>query len=173
LKYYELSFSEHFDAPFYKHVGELTLIWNLATHALFVAFVGLSGMNAKYAASVYFSLRSDGAQREVVRSLAKARLADDSDPQAVQLYDSLKSEINNLEKIAQKRNGAVHATILSDQKGYLAADPFAFSGPNRHAIFRDPERTIKEIEDAVRSVCAAINRISRYLSWPEALLDND
>src|SRR5260370_41635369 len=58
-------------------IGRLTMIWNDAQSMVYLMFSDMLGADHDRSKAIFFSLRSDGAQRTVTTALAKAVLRDE------------------------------------------------------------------------------------------------
>jgi len=86
-------------------IGKVTMAWNGAQHMLFLIFQEISGMKHEAAEAVFFTLKSDAAQRDIVAAAAQVVWAD---PKEAANLAELKSLIKRLGKHAEKRNETVH-----------------------------------------------------------------
>ena len=83
-------------------VGHVTLSWNRTVHQLLRIFVHLTGIESPLAEAIFFSPRSDSAQRRLIREVAKAvELNDDS-------LKDLEKIFRKLDKASTGRNLAAH-----------------------------------------------------------------
>jgi hypothetical protein len=82
-------------------VGKVAHAWNYLHERLGVLFVAVTGMERNLALSIWYSVRSDLAQREMLKAAVNAKL-----PKAP---DDLKWLLDRAQEVANARNDAVHA----------------------------------------------------------------
>lgn len=92
-------------------IGEATIAWNTVMHAVYVLFETLSGLPSETAKSIYFNVKSDRDQRNMVAELVKTTLKSHNKKVA----RKLNSILGNLNSIAGRRNDAIHVILLDDQ----------------------------------------------------------
>ena len=85
-------------------VGAAMLAYNDLAHEIFLIFRTLTKMTHGRAEIVFFSIKSDKQQRDLVRALAKVELASEE-----ALLDGLKKALDAVESIAKIRNDAAHS----------------------------------------------------------------
>lgn len=103
-------------------IGHVTMIWNMAQHAVFVLFQAVSELPSDAAQAVFFTIRQDSAQRDVTLALCEAVLIkDDAD-----ILAAIRNAITRLNKLSGERNAAVH-TIWNvseiKERGFLRPNP--------------------------------------------------
>jgi len=83
-------------------VGQVTLSWNRTVHQLLRIFIHLTGIESPLAEAIFFSPRSDSAQRRLIKDVANA-----VDLNASSLKD-LEKIFKRLDKASTGRNLAAH-----------------------------------------------------------------
>ena len=89
-------------------VGKVAHAWNYLHERLGVLFVAVTGMERNLALSIWYSVTSDRAQREMLKASVFATSSQRSEklPKA---RDDLKWLLDRAEEVADARNNAVHA----------------------------------------------------------------
>jgi hypothetical protein len=89
-------------------VGKVAYAWNYLHEELGKLFVVVSGAEREVALSIWYSVRNDGAQREMLRAAVNATNSERSErlPKAP---DDLKWLLDRANDLADARNNAVHA----------------------------------------------------------------
>jgi hypothetical protein len=89
-------------------VGKVAHEWNYLHEKLGVLFVAVTGMERNLALSIWYSVTSDRAQREMLKASVFATSSQRSEklPKA---RDDLKWLLDRAEEVADARNNAVHA----------------------------------------------------------------
>lgn len=160
------------ELPLIKEIGQLALTWNLATHGVYILFVGFSGMPAPLAAKAYFSLKADSAQRDMTQAMATHILSGSSDQEDIDLLARIKRVFKLLRKFSAVRNGAIHGILLSDRFGNVAADPYnrPSETQRKHELFNDPATAQSELERIIEELADVVNDCASHFSWPDTLL---
>jgi hypothetical protein len=98
---------EAFDA-YVAAVGKVAHAWNYLHERLGVLFVAVTGMERNVALSIWYSVKSDRAQRDMLKAAIDATNSERSTkwPEAP---DDLKWLLERAEALAEARNNAVHA----------------------------------------------------------------
>jgi hypothetical protein len=98
---------EAFDA-YAASVGKVAHAWNSLHERLGVLFAAVTGMERNVALSIWYSVQSDRAQREMLKAAVYATNSQRSEklPKAP---DDLKWLLDRAEEVANARNNAVHA----------------------------------------------------------------
>ncbi|MDR6624470.1 hypothetical protein [Caulobacter segnis] len=133
-------------------VGEVTLAWNHTVHQLLRIFCHLTGLEDPLASAIFFSHKSDAAQRGMVKIVAQVVGLTQDD--LVKLTKLLK----RLEEVSSNRNLAAHTIFgvtMFDPETNLWGPKVvpALMGqdkrlePDFAAQFRRAERTLKTIYD--------------------------
>lgn len=84
-------------------IGAVTIAWNEACEAVFLLFWLLSGMQKDMAEAIFFSLRSDAAQRDVSRAVCTHTTAIPDEWKQLALEG-----LQRLDRLAGNRNAAIH-----------------------------------------------------------------
>ena len=89
-------------------VGKVAHAWNYLHEKLGVLFIAVTGMERNLALSIWYSVRSDLAQREMLKAAVSATNAQRSEklPKAP---EDLKWLLDRAQEVANARNDAVHA----------------------------------------------------------------
>jgi hypothetical protein len=98
---------EPFDA-YVAAVGRVAYAWNYLHERLGVLFVAVTGMERNVALSIWYSVKSDRAQRDMLKAAIDATNSERSTkwPEAP---DDLKWLLERANELAEARNNAVHA----------------------------------------------------------------
>jgi hypothetical protein len=84
-------------------IGQVVIAWNEVQWLVSVLFVEFSGMPAERARDVFFTLKSDFAQRDIALAAGKTALA-----KFPTLWEQLQNVIKAINDLAGERNAAVH-----------------------------------------------------------------
>jgi len=84
-------------------IGRVVIAWNDVQWLVSVLFVDFSGMPDEQARDVFFTLKSDFAQRDIVLAAGKTALA-----KYPALWEQLQKTIKAINDLAGERNAAVH-----------------------------------------------------------------
>lgn len=108
------SFREHTEG-----IGNIAIMWNACHAMLWHYFWALSGLQENVAKSIYFTLKSDTAQRNITHCLAREVLRDD--PIFLHPIDNA---LVTMAKLSSERNAFMHAMWAVDaQSGNLTPNP--------------------------------------------------
>ncbi|MGO9686542.1 MAG: hypothetical protein ACLPTZ_28870 [Beijerinckiaceae bacterium] len=86
-------------------IGRVAIAWNDLNYILSYLFERFSVMPSDRAAAVYFSLKSDATQRELLMAVAKIALAPHPD-----ILQSFKDCMGQINALAGERNAAMHTS---------------------------------------------------------------
>ncbi len=86
-----------------RRIGKATILWNFAHSQIFAIFCELSGMKFEHAQAVYYSLKADLHQRDMVIALANSVLANDETART-----KVVSAIKKFTALSNERNAIVH-----------------------------------------------------------------
>lgn len=90
-------------------IGTVTICWNGVQESLFRLFLILSNLPFRTAEAIFFSVRSDSSQRDIVLSVARTELQDYPD-----LWQATKSLLKCIGELAGERNAAIHTMWQMD-----------------------------------------------------------
>jgi len=101
----------------YHVIGRITVTLNSAHWCVFELMGILQNTDREDTAPIFYSLRADKAQRELTQAIAKNRLRD---PREQALLTEINQAIDELGKIAGKRNSFIHThwTMSHGSDGY-------------------------------------------------------
>jgi hypothetical protein len=146
-------------------IGRMNISWNDVQTVVFHLFQQMSGMTWSAADAIFFSIRSDSAQRDVTAALAKVALED----KPVEL-ERLITLLNTVGKRAAERNAAIHTAWIVDAG---ATDPRPYMRMNAPKALRpDVRKQFSELnENLGRDYLALIEvRKALFPSWPDKAL---
>lgn len=86
-------------------IGKVTIAWNGAHETLFDIFHRVTAMTPDAADAVFFSIKSDRGQRDLVRKAAAVILSNSGRASELQ---ELTAYIKELDRMAEKRNTSIH-----------------------------------------------------------------
>jgi hypothetical protein len=89
-------------------VGKVAHAWNYLHERLGVLFVAVTGMERNVALSIWYSVKSDHAQREMLKAAIDATNSERS-KRMPNAPDDLKWLLDRADELAEARNNAVHA----------------------------------------------------------------
>ena len=102
-------------------VGRANITWNTLQYMLFQAFWQLSGLDVESAKAVYFAVKSDRSQRDMLTEMLTKKL----EPKNPVLNKKFMTCIGEVNKLAGKRNDTIHVVYidtLDSEKTRLAHD---------------------------------------------------
>ena len=105
--------------PYAKIIGELAIEWNGLHVELAKMFaLVINAENGETGFRIWYQLRSDLSQREILRAAIESRYAKDEP-----VYERLHELLNKINKFAHRRNAAIHVPIglANKPSGALAA----------------------------------------------------
>jgi hypothetical protein len=83
-------------------IGRITMSWGDIHFALFQLFTTATGMPKEAAEAIFFSLRTDAAQRDITAAACRTAFPED-------LYGRINNAIKRVGGLAGERNVAIHA----------------------------------------------------------------
>jgi len=89
-------------------IGHATIAWNNLCHAIFQTFEALTRLDLESAKAVFFVVKSDRAQRDMVSELINSKLKAKNQT----LADKFQTAIGEANKLAGKRNDIVHVVFI-------------------------------------------------------------
>jgi hypothetical protein len=93
-------------------VGKVAYAWNYLHEQLGLLFAVVSGAKREVALAIWYSTKSDRAQREMLQAAADATNSERS-KQLPRASDALKWLLDRANELAEARNDAVHAHVRS------------------------------------------------------------
>jgi hypothetical protein len=91
-------------------VGRAAIAWNNLHFSIFQTFIALSDLDSKEAATIFFTIKSDRSQRDIVTGLIELRLK----PLDKKLAKQLNSVLGVVNALAGKRNDTLHVVYVDD-----------------------------------------------------------
>ena len=156
-------------------VGKVAYAWNYLHEELGKLFVVVGGAEREVALSIWYSVRNDGAQREILRAAVNATNSERSErlPKAP---DDLKWLLDRANDLADARNNAVHApcSLYIGGTGSEMGPAFSNGNPRTKKLmgkellveFAWCERYAETLSRFTRMLGIAIALPERY-QWPE------
>lgn len=137
-------------------IGQMAMAWNGAHFFLYQIFVRLSGMHPAMAGSVFFAVRTDAAQRDMVVAAVKTAL-DGEEHQ--ELRTRTLDAIKTLGGLAARRNVALHTVwaFLTDSSRYV---PVAGLQNDKEI----PEDHTAEMQRDLKEIAAVSQRLQALLT---------
>jgi hypothetical protein len=86
-------------------IGRVAIAWTDLNHILIHLFQRFSGLPGDKAKAIYFTLKSDSAQRELLNGVAKIALAPHPE-----LWGRFKTCMDKIRSLAGERNAAMHTS---------------------------------------------------------------
>jgi hypothetical protein len=162
--------------PYFAALGQVAHAWNHLQEEFAELFCSVTGLGNSMGLAIWHSLRSDRAQREMVRAAIRAAAADEGwtekFPQARQDVEWALDEAN---RIAERRNRAIHApcSVAVGVEDFEIV-PWAFSG-NRLAkklVGKDVLQEFKWYEESAKTLKQYIREAHVVLfngrtPWPD------
>lgn len=143
-------------------IGRANMVWNDVHMEIFLLFKELSGMNFHNAEAVFFSIRTDSAQRDMTLALAKSALWNQPSQ-----FDQIKSTINLVGKLASERNAAIHmAWIVND--GSDRPSPYLRVNPHP-GLKDDAIAQFDALESALIDIFLKLSKIRKSLTLSPSL----
>jgi hypothetical protein len=171
-----LTFGDSLDAldAYTTAVGRVAHAWNYLHEQLGALFAAVTGMKRNVAFSIWYSVKSDRAQREMLKAAVNATNSERSkQPEAP---DDLKWLLDRAEELAEARNIAVHApcslylgeSVSGVGPSYLNGNPLAkrLMGKELLVEFAWCEGYAQTLIQFTRIIGLAIALPDRY-QWPE------
>jgi hypothetical protein len=150
-------------------VGKVAYEWNTLHERLGVLFVAVTGMERNVALSIWYSVRSDLAQREMLKAAFFATNPQRSEklPKAP---DDLKWLLDRAQEVANARNDAVHAPCSLYVSGSGSEMGAAFFDGNPRAKNLGGKDLLVEFawcESFARTLSFFTERLANAIAFPD------
>ena len=144
-------------------IGNATIAWNSCQLGVFLIFWRLSGMPRSCAESVFSTVKSDSAQRDITGALASTRLEAGSE-----ILNELKEQLSFLNKSAKIRNAAVHTLWTEDSAGHVSPTDFIKSHRSliKDGFLRQFTKIVEELTDTNVNLTRILIQINDISSFP-------
>jgi hypothetical protein len=140
--------------PYFAAVGNVVHAWNHLQEELAILFCVVTGLDDTIGLAIWHSTTSDRTQRDMLRAAVSAEAAHEDwtakFPNAKDQVDWILGEAN---KIADRRNDAIHAPCSVTLGGDFEILPFSFFG-NPRAKKLQKKRILDEFEWYAKSAAA-------------------
>jgi hypothetical protein len=137
-------------------LGHVSVAWNDVHWMLYRIFDVLSSMPTDQSKAVFFAIKTDGAQRDVIQALAKVSLR--PHPELLTQFTEL---VKRIERVAGDRNAAIHtmwATHYPSRR--VTPSPWA---PRHGALNDDYETQFTKLAEDLRNIFRELIRLHRRL----------
>jgi len=94
-------------------VGRAAIAWNTVQHSIFQLFEILSGLDLESAKSVYFAVKSDRNQRDMVTELVNHKIK----PKNPKLAAKVRSVLGSVDSLSGRRNETLHVVYVDSLDG--------------------------------------------------------
>lgn len=142
-------------------VGRVALASNSCVHGLLDVFRFITDIGSPLVETIYFTLGSDRAQRDLVRRVAKVRLSNKTS------LKSLEDLLRRLDLVSASRNSAVHGvfgvTLFDAQTQAWGAKVVPVSHPEQRPKVPDDFQAVFEAAEA--ELVAVREALSHWLIW--------
>ncbi len=146
-------------------IGRLTMIWNDAQSMVYLMFSDMLGADHDRSKAIFFSLRSDGAQRTVTTALAKAVLRDEK------LTDDVVDGLERFGRMAGRRNDFIHTIWHADDAAQIPTPWLNLVG---RLVGKDPteeaQRLINDVSNLLDELITLRTRVKESVSLPRNAL---
>lgn len=143
-----------FEAAVPAAVGRATIAWNNLVHSIFTLFETLSGLSPEAAYKVFFAVRSDKNQREIVQGLVETEVK----PVDPEIAAKMKRIFKKIDNAAKVRNDAVHVILIHEanpKKTRLFHDAGSFKGKVGDDLIEDLHKAAMNCMDLAADVYEA------------------
>lgn len=152
---------QNLEGTFAPLIGKINMAWGDAQYWVYASFYYLMKEDILRSEAIFFTLRSDDAQRKVTLEVAEKILPFCRDPT---LLEDTREAINKLAKLAGKRNDAIHAMWTLNLKGEptlaAASSPRLAGQPLAETL----EATYYDIIETALSLCRIAQRIKALVA---------
>jgi hypothetical protein len=142
-------------------IGRLTMIWNDAQSMVYLMFSDLLAADHDRSKAIFFSLRSDGAQRVVTTALAKSVLRDEK------LTDDVVGGLERFSRMAGRRNDFIHTIWHADDATKIPTPWLNLAG---RLVGKDPmeeaQRLINDVSGLLGELVSLRTRVKESVSVP-------
>ena len=138
-------------------IGRVAIAWNDLNHMLSILFQMLSGLPADKARAIYFTPRSDTAQREILTAVGKAAL----EVAHPALWTSFKICMDGIGPLSGERNAAIHTSwVLVIPENKFAPSP---AMPKHKALQTDFAQQFGALKERLGNKFFELNEIRKAL----------
>jgi hypothetical protein len=123
--------------PYFTAVGKVAHRWNHMQEALGLLFCAVAGLGHATGLTIWHSLKSDLAQRDMLRAVTEQKMADPEWSKRFPEARDIIEMINAINSFSNRRNAAIHAPCsISIGGGDIELMPLIFSGnPNARKLY--------------------------------------
>jgi hypothetical protein len=142
-------------------VGDVNMSWGDCQFFIYVIFARLMAGDIHRAEAIFFSLKTDRAQRDVTGALGKLVLKNHPD-----LQTRLSKLIGNLETLAGERNDVIHAMW-----GVQLGEPKLLAGSSPRLREKPLKETLEQTALKIKKVAMDLSALNRQIAdalppWP-------
>lgn len=144
-------------------VGRAAIAWNTSQHGIYMMFEILSGMDTESAKDVYFAVKSDRNQRDMVMKLIDHKLKSKNPHLAARA----RSAIGKVDALSARRNETLHVIYedsLDDTKAKIFHDVGHLKGKVGEYLLAEIHKTTMELLDLAKELYS-LNREITPVLW--------
>jgi hypothetical protein len=153
-------------------IGRAAIAWNNLVYAIFALFQTLSGLSSDQAKRVFFAVRSDKNQREMVQGL----IDNDITPIDDELAKSFKKLFRKIDGAAKGRNDTVHVILMNDgnpEKTHLFHDVGSFKGKVGRTLLTEMNKATLNCIDLTSELYGLHSKLLNHNEFRNRALSGD